>query len=349
MGSLLSYSGLATKIRAMQSRLFTEPEYQELSQMTNLSQAVSYIKKHPGFSQLWQDIDESSPDLNEIKQRLTYSIYANYTRIYRFSNSKQRRFLALYFKRYEIQIIKACLRKIFDHRDIHLDLSIFHDFFIQHSKLNLDKLTTSSTIEEFVNNLKGSEYYMPLSHLLNASDSNNTTLFEYGMALDQYYFTLIWKKKEKIFSGADLEEITKAYGRKFDMLNLNWIYRSKRYYHMEPASIYALLIPMQYKLQMKEITALVEASDMEEFGKILSETYYNRLAPELKPESLEQAYVHILRSVLEQAAKRHPHSVAIIYNYLYRKEHESDRLTTAIECIRYGVSPEETMRHIMNN
>lgn len=348
MGSLMSYSGLTTKIRAMQSRLFTEEQYRELSQMNSISQALSYIKRYPDYSHLWQDVDESDPDMKAIEQRFIYSIYENYTRIYRFANANQRQFLALYFKRYEIQVIKVCLRKIFDHRNVEVDLSIFYDFFVQHSKLNLDKLTSSSTIEEFVNNLKGSEYYMPLSHLLNSS-APDITLFEYGMALDQYYFTLIWKKKDKLFKGTDLKEITLAYGRKFDMLNLNWIYRSKRYYHMDAASIYALLIPVNYKLKKKDISALVEAPDMDEFGKILSETFYQKLTPELSPETLEQAYIHILRSVLEQESRKQPHSVAVIYAYMYRKEHEVKRLTTAIECIRYGVSPEETLRHVMNN
>ena len=31
MGTLLSYSGLSTKIRAMQSKLMTEKQYQEIS------------------------------------------------------------------------------------------------------------------------------------------------------------------------------------------------------------------------------------------------------------------------------------------------------------------------------
>ena len=53
------------------------------------------------------------------------------------------------------------------------------------------------------------------------------------------------------FSGNDLAEITKAYGEKFDMLNLQFIFRSKRYFNMAPADIYALLIPMNYKLKKR--------------------------------------------------------------------------------------------------
>ncbi len=39
----------------------------------------------------------------------------------------------------------------------------------------------------------------------------------------------------------------------------------------------------------------------------------------------------------------------VIYSYLYHKEHEVNRLTIAIECIRYGVVPDEAMHYIRNN
>ena len=50
MGTLLSYSGLSTKIRAMQSRLMTEKQYQEIAQMESVTQVVAYLKRQPGFA-----------------------------------------------------------------------------------------------------------------------------------------------------------------------------------------------------------------------------------------------------------------------------------------------------------
>ena len=40
MGSLLSYSGLSTKIRAMQSKLMSEKQYQEIAQMDSVPHIV---------------------------------------------------------------------------------------------------------------------------------------------------------------------------------------------------------------------------------------------------------------------------------------------------------------------
>lgn len=343
MGSLLSYSGLSTKIRAMQSKLMSEQQYKEIAQLGSVIQIVAYLKKQPGFSDLWADLDENSLHRGDVEKLLVHTIHQNFTKLYRFANPEQRRFMALYFKRYEISVLKDCLRKIFDEGKAQLDLSLFQDFFDRHSKMDLEKLTSSSTVEELVNNLQGSEYYHPLKKL---GTDYQPRIFDYGMALDQYYFANIWSVKEKLFKRRDLEEITKAYGNKFDMLNLQWIFRSKKYYHMDPADIYALLIPVHYRLSKNDIASLVEAPDEAEFRKILDTTYYKKRFPELSPENLEELYTLNLKTILETEARKYPHSVIMIYTYLYHKEHEVDRLTTAVECVRYGLSAAEILDYI---
>lgn len=145
---------------------------------------------------------------------------------------------------------------------------------------------------EFINTLKGNEFYVPLSRIQN---HDTALLFDYGMALDLYYFYMIWNVRKKLFSGKDLEQITTAYGEKFDMLNLQFISRSKRYFSMAPADIYALLIPMNYKLKKEEITALVEASTREEAQQIFRKTYYGKKYDHLSAHNLEEFYNYMLR------------------------------------------------------
>ena len=105
---------------------------------------------------------------------------------------------------------------------------------------------------------------------------------------------------KKLFKGNDLDEITKAYGEKFDMLNLQFILRSKRYYKMEPAAIYAQLIPVNYKLKKEEITAMVEATSSEEGEQIFNRTWYGRKYQQMNLISMEELYNNMLRTVLEK-------------------------------------------------
>lgn len=348
MGNVLSYSGLSTKIRAMQSKLITEEQLQEIIQLSSVPQVIAYLKRTPEYKQPWASLDENELHRGQIEKLLKTSIFNNFQRIYHFANPTQRKFLDLYSRRYEIRVLKEIMTNIFDHRTTDpLDLTPYGEFFRLHSNLDIQKLTTCETMEEFLNALKGNEFYFPLSRIQILE--TNTPLFDYGMALDLYYFSLIWNTRKKLFKGNDLAEITLAYGEKFDMLNLQFIQRSKRYFHMASADIYALLVPMNYKLKKEEINALVEASGYEEARQIFHKTYYGRKYEQITVENLEEFYNIILRSILEKEARKDPYSVAMIYSYLYHKEHEVNRLTIAIECVRYGVSPDEAMRYIRNN
>ena len=347
MGDVLSYSGLSTKIRAMQSRLTTMDQFEEILQLADVQQVAAYLKRMPEYSSKWNSLDETTLHRGQIEKLLKKSIFQNFSRLYHFANPEQRKFLDLYSRRYEIRVLKEVMTNIFDHRATDpVDVSPYRDFFRHHSKIDVDRLTTCATMEELINSLKGNEFYHPLCKI---QEHENALLFDYGMALDLYYFTQIWNLKKKLFSGKDLEEITRTYGEKFDMLNLQFIQRSKRCYGMQPADIYALLIPMNYKLKKEEITAMVEAPTEEESRRIFQKTWYGAKYDKLSVANLEEFYNYILRTVLEKEAHRNPYSVAMIYSYLYHKEHEVNRLTIAIECVRYGVAPTEAIEYIKNN
>ena len=172
------------------------------------------------------------------------------------------------------------------------------------------------------------------------------TLFDYEMTLDLYYFCHLWKQREKIARKKDLEELTKAWGSKFDMLNLQWIYRSKQYYHMTAADIYALIIPVHYRLSQAEVQALVEAEDMEAFRQLIGKTYYAKHFEAFSAETMEAMYAQIMKHILSTASRSNPYSLATVYSYLYHKDHEINRLIIALECVRYSISPDEAMQYV---
>ena len=45
MGTLLSYSGISAKIRAMQSKLITDEQFQEIVQLPSVPQVAAYLKR----------------------------------------------------------------------------------------------------------------------------------------------------------------------------------------------------------------------------------------------------------------------------------------------------------------
>lgn len=343
MGQLLAYSGTTTKIRAIRSRLLTPDNYRELAAMNSVNDALAYLKRHPGYQKLFANVDESSLHRNEIEKMLTNAIYEDFQKIYRFATVHQRKFLDLYFRRYEIAILKTCMRMVFDHRDIALDLTIFEEFFEKHSDLDLKKLSTSKDLEDFMNNLKGSIYYNALNRL---SNIQNPTLWDYEMSIDLFYFKWFWNSKEKVFRKKEKKIFMDAYGTKMDLLNIRWIYRSKKYFHMTNPEIYALLIPVLYHLKKEEIRAMVETPTMDDLDVLIRKTYYGRHYENYTLDTLDQTYNGIRFDIQHRNAKQDPYSIASVISYLFEKEHEIDNLTIVLECVRYGLPQGQILNYI---
>lgn len=346
MGKLLAYSGTTTKIRAIRSRLLTQDHYRELASMHSVTEALAYLKKQPAYEKVFADVDEAALHRNEIEKLLTNAVYMDFQKIYRFATVRQRKFMDLYFHRYEIAALKTCMRMVFDHRDVKLDLRIFEEFFQKHSQLDLRKLSSSRNLEEFMGYLKGTIYYDALDRLSNIP---NPTLFDYEMSIDLFYFKWFWDwKDKKIFDREERDIFMDSYGVKMDLLNVRWIYRSKKFFQMPAADIYALLIPVQYHLKRDEIQSLVEASSMEDFHGILKKTYYGRHYDSYDADSLDETYNRIRSEVQHKNAKQNPYSVAILISYLFEKEHEIEKITLALECVRYGL-PQGQILEYMNH
>ena len=96
----------------MQSRLTTMDQFEEILQLSDVTQVAAYLKRMPEYSSRWDALDENTLHRGQIEKLLKKSIFGNFSRIYNFANKEQRKFLALYSKRYEIRVLKEILSLI---------------------------------------------------------------------------------------------------------------------------------------------------------------------------------------------------------------------------------------------
>ncbi len=342
--SLMKYSALAAKVMAMRAKLLTEQDYEHISEMKSVQEVVDFLKGKPSYASWLEQMGSSMYYREDVEKMLTQSLYADFTRLFRFSGQEQKTFLKTYWKRYEVELINYCLRIVFNHYHRPFDLDYKKEFFDRYSKISIDRLITSRDVNELVDNLAGTEYYDLLKRV---RDSGHAQLVDYNLALDLYYFSTMWKKDRKALTGTDLEIFTRDYGTRIDLLNIQWVYRAKKYYHMEPVQIFAMIIPIHYKFKAADMRALVNAKDDAAFEQVLEGNYYfKRYARLIEGKKLEQIYQDIMQYLFLMDLQKHPYSFACMNTYLFLKEREVDKLTTALECVSYELSSSETLDYI---
>ena len=158
MGGLLEYSGLATKIKAMDAKLLTYEDYLELAEQETIGNVVAYLKKFDAYQTVFGDRSEELLRRNQVEQLLRSTIYIDYKKIYHFSKMNQKLFLKAYFKRYEIAIIKMCLRLQFGHGELEEKPTSFMGEFEKTMSIKIDTLIGAASTDDLVNNLIGTDY-----------------------------------------------------------------------------------------------------------------------------------------------------------------------------------------------
>ena len=339
---LLAYSGISTKVRAMESRLLKPEQFRELAEQEDVRSAADYLKEQPAYAEVFDGLDDTKLHRGYIEQILTQSEYQDFTRLYRFSSMKQRKFLDLYFKHYEVEVIKKLLRHMLGGREGQTDLSMFQGFFEKHSELDLETLCRAKNFSEFTEALEGTVYGKLLSQM---QEKGQTGLFDCELKLDLFYFQLLWKLRNKLLSKTERKILDDCFGSRLDLLNIQWICRARSFYRLSQAEIYALLIPVHYRLRADKVKLLVEAEDDAKFFAVLRETPYGK-QEELQTGQMPDIQLlsnQMLNRIYGRTGHRYPHSPAVLDSYLYRKELEMRKIVTALEGIRYGLPASEIM------
>lgn len=340
----LSYSGINTKVKAMGANLIHGDEYRKIASLDSIADFIAFLKNHPGYREIFMRYDEHELHRADVERIFITGFYMDFSKIFRFAGESQRNDLDLVFFRHEITILKNCIRHIYNEKDTY-DLSLFQEFFNRHSKIDVAALMSSHTMDEFTRHLKDTPYY-PLFSRIQASGS--TTPFDYEMQLDIYYFNKSWRLKDKLMKGDNLKAVEKLYGIQIDLLNIMWIYRLKTMYDTNAADILTFTIPVNYKLSKDQLFRLVKSATTDEFLSILKNTQYKAFALFLLNGTMEQNYSKTVMKLYKENKQKYPASMSYVNYYLYRKETEIYRLTTALECIRYGLDPQEKLKYILH-
>ena len=183
-GNLVAYSGMTTKIRAMKNKLLSPEQYEEITHFTTVAELISFLQTTPAYGEVLASMDPALAHRGEVESRMTFSTYSDFSKIYHFAGNSQKKYLEYYFMKYEISILKACMRNIMDSRS-NANPVLTDKHFKRHTKINIDKLVLSNTIEEFVDNLSGTLYEKPLREVLKL---DNPVLFDFEMNLDLFFF-----------------------------------------------------------------------------------------------------------------------------------------------------------------
>ncbi|MDR1689868.1 MAG: V-type ATPase subunit [Clostridiales bacterium] len=338
----MEYAALNTKIHAMHSRFLSYEDFEKLSGTKSVIEAGRHIKQLPGYAGVMRNLEGERLKRARIERSLNLSLFDDYMRLHKFvTGYKFCKFLEAFFMDNEINLIKIILGLVLGERTEDFSQEELLNEKVSAYMPNLSKLINSKTISGFMENLSGTSYYKPLMRIYN----RDATIFQLEMQLDLFYYMNLWDKR-KLFTGSERRAIEHIIGTQIDLRNIMWVYRFKRYYSFTPESVYAFLIPINYRLKAQDLVNLVSQKDLENqnvLNKVLISRYKNIFN---EATSLESGYYQKMESVYSKTFNATGSGAVFAMHYLFLKKLEIDNITNIIESVRYGLSPQECMKHI---
>lgn len=344
LGDLMKYGGAFSKVKAMGARLMTRDDYRTMANLGSIDAAAQYLSERAAYHNAFAT-ERKEWSRGEIERELKISLYADYSKLYRFISGVQRKFLERFFVKFESAVLKTLIKNVMDQGRISLDLSEFERFFERHAQFDLKRLEGVKTLAEFAEALEGSPYEQVLAIL----KTPDVTLFDIEMRLDLKYFTSTWQSMHKHLTRKDLRAVEKNIGTEMDLLNLIWLYRTKRFYDVSGDIAYAYIIPIPYKLSMETLRALATAPSLASFFEIVNQTRYRGfLTADMSTTELIRKYWSTVAQMNRKAARFASFSLAPILEYMDAKDIEMKNIGTIVECIHYGISADDAMARLID-
>ncbi len=341
---MLKYGALSAKTRASYSKLLTKQDYLELIEKKSVGEVAGYLKNSTGYSSILSNVDTNIIHRGQLENIIKTDIMKEYEKFLKFTSGDAKKFLQSTYKKYEVESLKIIFRRLETTGDV-LSAEGFLLFLRDNSDLDFHKLLTSQDSAQFIENLKGTEYYDVLKPF--AADNTKINLFNIEMLLDLHYFKYLSKRMDKYLKGNDKDPLEESFGVKTDVLNLLWIYRCKKYFNMPKEIIRSYVLPFNTHIKKETMNQLIDAKDTEEFQEITADTRYAEIFKRDMDEFFEVNFADYMYNVHSSLFRKHPFSLTSAVDYIHMKEYELSNLISVIEGIRYGLRPERIKKYIV--
>ncbi|MCL2461697.1 MAG: V-type ATPase subunit [Defluviitaleaceae bacterium] len=337
----MHYDGLITKIKAMRGRMLTMGDFETLTGMKSVNEIGKKLQGFPGYQDALSQLTDADMHRNVLERKLVLALSEDFSRIYSFITSFSiRAFLDGFFMNMEISVIKLLLCMVYDERDIVYTLPELSRLISKKFRVNIQGLMDAKTVPEFIEALKGTPYYGVLS----GHYEEGSSLFEMETQLDLYYYMHLWELTDENLDKRNRRIMKDIIGTEIDLYNIVCVYRLKSAYSVENEKIYSYLIPIQHKLDQKQLAAMVESRDAQELTAAIDATAYRQAFARFS--STNNVFHGYMLKTYADAAKKYPRSLAGTMGYIFGKQVEISNLTTAMECVRYGLGQDEIMRRL---
>lgn len=344
MGTFAQFAAVNTKIKILQRGLLKDNDYRKMLDARDAEEVVRYLKEQTRYGELLTVDDAGPVQISKLQVVFRTHILERYETMIHYLVDQYRFLFRILFMRYEIENLKMIIRAVTRKED----LTQMGDSFYKSTvipQLDYKQLTMAKTFEELIHYLQNTPYHKVLAPF--AGETPNKLLFYVEMSLDRLYFKKLAAVTRRL-QRDDKMLVAELLGKNSDILNIQWIYRGLKYYHISAEELFNYSLPSGYMLDLKSLRDLCYSADEKDLVDKLKKTRYAFL---FENETNYERFMEIgmeryLFSLLKSLELKSFMTILPTIIYIHRLEFEMRDLFSLLEAKKFGLSADD-IKHFL--
>lgn len=339
MNPNMAYYALATKIATKKGRILNEDYWNKLIECSTVEQLTYLLKNNLEFGKAFKDVSNDNLDREDLETILLRFKTLEIENLLHYFSGPYKDFIKTILAEAEIQDLSLLLRKVKNGESLEkIEERFIHSKL--YSNLPFDELLTSNSVENVVQKLKNTPYYNSLSNITKEDAIKRE--FHIEMKLYMTLYRTLFEKAEKLRK-EDQKAVRQVVGFRIDLLNLQWIYRAKKYYQISPEEIFIYSLEGGNSIGYNRLKKLCYAN-VDEFRKLLKEYFKNDIFKDINEDTdintATDAYM------LNYLRKNSFNNIGTALSFIYLLNIIINDVTSVIEGIQYNVSKEKLKEYL---
>jgi V/A-type H+/Na+-transporting ATPase subunit C len=344
MDKVARFAAVNTKVKVLEGKLLHRHQITNLVQCRDYREALFYLRDKTSYGQILKEYNLEEVHRGQLENILRKYYIENLFKLIHYFSGDYKSFFRVLFIRFETEDIKTIIRgKYIGKSEEKLYSLIAYESPLNY--IDFKELITAETLEDAVEKLRPTVYYKHIAPLVKGVKEEG--LFRMEMTLDFVYFLNMRKFLKKLHK-EDREIIELFNGVYADLLNIQWIFRGKKYYRLKPEELLNYTIYDGYKLSRDTLKSICYTKSMEEFYELIDKLPYGKLFEKSKYTEylMEKEILLYLKGIYGRYKKENKMNIASVLAYLELALIECRDIISLVENKRYNLKTDETLSYI---
>jgi V/A-type H+-transporting ATPase subunit C len=339
------YACINAKTLAMRARRIKDEDFEELIKARDLKEVFLYLRDNTYYGEFLKTLNIEDLHRAEFEAHLSCLKVHETEKLMHYLSGEEKNFFKVLLIRMEVESLRLLIRGFSRNDDLEAlkGLMVYSE---THTQVPFERLFRARDWDEFKKILINTDYYRVLEIYKDIESDQDWVMVEKN--LDRYYYDLLTNRLFKLDKKSNRDLII-LQRRNFDLLNLIWIYRGKKFYRLSREELIAYSLRGGLELNEKRLLSLVDAKILVEIKEKLGNSEYAFLFNHTKPIDLfmdrrraRYLYFQYLKLFGDSDV-----GFGRVIAYVRLLDFEVEDITSIIESKRYQMDPDETKKYLI--